>query len=219
MTPRATSALVISADDWNRAMLTFVIVPIYKGTAQVAVFQIQIDADHYADASLVQSLDADDLGRELGIAASADLNRIGQAVADFLDLDALDRHEIRRPPARQKPGFWPHQRAIHWIDLGLSERKRVGVLTPDEHNAIAGYSASLYVTSRDKAWHRAWQVPCKGGWVITGDIIVRSHTALAGKRRPSPSELTRSEMGEVAERVRGTFGLVATGRPMGVPVA
>jgi mRNA-degrading endonuclease toxin of MazEF toxin-antitoxin module len=101
------------------------------------------------------------------------------------------------PAARQK--------SIHWAALGLDERKRVLVLSPDERNAVAPYVSALYVTSRDKRNRRAWQVPAAGGWVITGDLLLQPQRALEHRRRPTPARATADEMAEVARAVRGVL--------------
>lgn len=203
---RALGAIVISEDAWNRAMNAVVIVPIYPGPPQVSVFHIAV-AEGYADVSRTQSIAIDDLAPAEGDIPRATLERIARATADFLDLPSLIAREIRRPPAGRYPAGYPQQRGVYWTDLGVGERKRVCVLTPDEHNRVAAYSTTLRLTSREKPQRRDWQVPCEGGWIITGDLIVRPHGLLDHRRRPRPNAIPRAGMSEVARRVQGLFGV------------
>jgi len=59
--------------------------------------------------------------------------------------------------------------------------------------------------SRDKRNRRAWQVPAAGGWVITGDLLLRPQRILEHRRRPTPGRATADEMAEVAVGVRGVL--------------
>lgn len=199
---RAQHVLIISEDEWNLAMRSVIAIPIIPGDPQVGLFHVSVADLGYADASITQSFTLDSLGDERSVAEPAALRAASRAVAEFLDLDALARLEVRRPPGRQSNREWPRQKGIHWGSLGLDERKRLLVVTPDEHNALATYSTVLYVTSQDKRRRRRWQVPLDASWVTTGDLLLCRNAAMDQRRRPSPRTATSAEMGEVALGVR-----------------
>jgi mRNA-degrading endonuclease toxin of MazEF toxin-antitoxin module len=203
---RALGAIVLSEDAWNRTMNAVVIAPIYPGSPQVPVFHIAV-AGGYADVSRTQSIAIDDLAPTAHDVPKATLERVARAAVDFLDLPSLIAREVRRPPAGRYPAGHPQQRGVYWTDLGVGERKRVCVLTPDEHNRVAAYSTTLRLASRDKPGRRDGQVPCEGGWIITGDLIIRPHGLLDHRRRPRPNAITRAGMREVAQRVQKLLGV------------
>lgn len=203
--PRARGVVVVSENAWNDRMNTVIGVPLYEGPPRVPIFHVAV-GDRHVDTSRTQSIAIDDLGRPSGAVATDVLERVAQAASDFLDLPSLAAREIRRPPSGRHPTDRPHQRGVYWTDLGLDERKRVGVVTPDEHNRVASHVTTVRLTSRDKRWRRDFQVPCEGGWIITGDLILRSHTDLDHRRRPRPSEIPRVGMAEVAVRLQGLLG-------------
>jgi len=206
----ATHVVVVSEDAWNRAMSTAICVPVYPGPPAVALFHVALGDLGHADVSRALSLPHDALGDELDELGRASLDDVARAVA-YLDLDALERRRTRRPVPMPTDPPAARQKGIHWADLGLAERKRVLVLSPDERNAVAPYVSALYVTSRDKRRRRAWQVPAAGGWVVTGDLLLRPRRALEHRRRPTPARATADEMAEVARAVRGALAV----RPAG----
>lgn len=201
---RATHVVILSEDGWNRAMRTVVAVPVVPGAPAVDVFHTAVADLGHADASIVQSIGVDALGPCVTVLGGDVLDNVARSVVAYLDLAALEARRVRRPPSL--PAGHAAQKAIHWADLGLDERKRVLVVSPDERNAVAPYVTALYVTSRDKARRRAWQVPAAGGWVITGDLLVQTHRSLEHRRRPTPRRATAAEMTEVAGAVRGVLG-------------
>ena len=198
MATRARYVLVISEDAWNLAMSSVIAVPIIPGDPQVGLFQAPVGELGYADASIAQSFTRESLGDEFAFADTPTLATVTTAVIGFLGLDALARMEVRRPPGRQPQRAWPRQLGTYWANLGLEERKRVLIVTPDEHNAVATYSTTLYVTSQDKRRRRRWQVPMAASWAITGDLLLCRHSALELRQRPSPQRATAAEMREVA---------------------
>lgn len=201
----ATHVVVVSEDAWNRAMSTAICVPVYPGPPAVALFHVGLGDLGHADVSRALSLPRDALGDELDELGRASLDDVARAVAAYLDLDALAQRRTRRPVPTPSDQPTARQKSIHWADLGLEERKRVLVLSPDERNAVAPYVSALYVTSRDRRNRRAWQVPAAGGWVITGDLILQPQRALEHRRRPTPARATADEMAEVAVGVRGVL--------------
>ncbi|MGA0121886.1 MAG: hypothetical protein ACO3KD_02605 [Gaiellales bacterium] len=198
-TTRATHIVVISEDAWNLAMGSVVGVPIVPGAPTVDLFHVGIAALGHADASLAQSFGRASLGDEVLVVDPAP---VADAVAAYLGLDDLRAMRIRRPVPMPRDESRARQKEIHWADVGLDERKRLLVLSPDERNATAPYVTTLYTTSRDKRNRRPWQVPAAGGWVITGDLLVRGHRSLEHRRRPSPARASAGEMAEVASGVR-----------------
>jgi len=208
---RATHVVVIGEDAWNRVMGTSICVPVYPGPPVVAPFHLAVDGHGHADVSRSVSLPHDALGARIGLVDGPRLEAIARAAAAYLDLDALERRRTRRPVPMPTDPPAARQKGIHWADLGLAERKRVLVLSPDERNAVAPYVSALYVTSRDKRRRRAWQVPAAGGWVVTGDLLLRPRRALEHRRRPTPARATADEMAEVARAVRGALAV----RPAG----
>lgn len=196
---RATHVVVISEDAWNIAMNSAVAVPVVPGEPMVDLFHIPVDGMGYADVSIVQSVRYADLGDEV---LAVDPAPIAAAAAAYLDLDDLEHRRIRRSPVMVRDEPRAQQKSIHWTDLGLDERKRVLVMSPDERNGTAAYVTALYVTSRDKRRRRPWQVPAAGGWVITGDVLLCTHRSLGHRRRPTPSRATVDEMAEVARALR-----------------
>jgi len=201
----ATHVVVVSEDAWNRAMSTAICVPVYPGPPAVALFHVALGDLGHADVSRALSLPHDALGDELDELGRASLDDVARAVAAYLDLDALAQRRTRRPVPTPSDRPTARQKSIHWADLGLEERKRVLVLSPDERNAVAPYVSTLYVTSRDRRNRRVWQVPAAGGWVITGDLLLQPQRALEHRRRPTPARATADEMAEVAVGVRGVL--------------
>ena len=205
VTTLATHVVVISDDVWNARMSTAVGVPVFPGEGGAPLFHTTVTGIGFADASRTQSFAQSALGavdREL---ADADGEAIARSAVTYLDLDDLAAGRLRRPVAMQRDMPRARQRDIHWADLGLEERKRVLVLSPDERNARAPYVTALYTTSRDKPSRRAWQVPAAGGWVVTGDILLCGQRALEHRRRPAPRRATVGEMAQVATGVRAVL--------------
>jgi mRNA-degrading endonuclease toxin of MazEF toxin-antitoxin module len=201
----ATHVVVISDDAWNARMATVVGVPVYPGEAAVSVFHTPVAELGYADASRTQSFAVSAIGTGVCELHRDVRDAVVRSAVAYLDLDELAHSRMRRPVAMSRDMPRARQRDIHWADLGLDERKRVLVLSPDERNARAPYVTALYVTSRDKRSRRAWQVPAAGGWVVTGDILLCAQRALEHRRRPAPRRATASEMAEVATGVRAVL--------------
>jgi mRNA-degrading endonuclease toxin of MazEF toxin-antitoxin module len=206
--PRAERVLVVSEDLWNRTMSTSVIVPLYplEEIETRTVFFVPVD-DLYADCTLVQSLDDDDLGADIGRCRDAAMSAVEEGLRAYLDIDDLREQRIRRPPAVGRGDFWPRQRGVLWGTRHGDQRERYVAMPSDELNVRADHTAMLFMTSRDKAWRSRWQVPREGGFVISGDIDQFSYSELVGSRRPSPPNLSRSEMAEVATAVASVLEL------------
>jgi mRNA-degrading endonuclease toxin of MazEF toxin-antitoxin module len=206
--PRATRVLVLSEDPWNNAMSTSVIVPLYalEELDQPTTLLVVIDS-FYADCSLVQSIDHDDLGDELESCDERALTAVGVGLRTYLDIDDLLEQSIRRPPSVGRGGFWPRQREIYWGTRFGVQRERYATMPSDEMNVRADQTAMLFLTSRDKSWRSRWQVPRTGGYVISGDIDQFSYVELEDRGRPTPSNLTRAEMAGVAAAVAEVLAL------------
>ncbi len=203
---RANAVVVLGEDPWNRAMNGAVIVPIYedRGEPGVGGMLRPLLAQGYADCTRIQTLDDDDRGDDLGDCAPLELDAIKQGVRAFLDLDDLGAQRIRRPPAVGRSGFWPRQRGVYWgpsVESAPQQHERHAVVPSDEHNIRADYTAAVFMTSRNKNWRSRWQVPRTGGWAITGDIDIYEYDEFNHRDRPSPSELNRQEMAEVARGI------------------
>jgi mRNA-degrading endonuclease toxin of MazEF toxin-antitoxin module len=200
--PRATRVLVVSENPWNDAMSTSVIVPLYPLAELERPTTLLVAVDpFYADCSLVQSIDHDDLGDELGLCSADALAAVCAGLRIYLDVDDLLAQRIRRPPSVGRSDFWPRQREIYWGTRFGEQRERYATMPSDELNVRADHTVMLFLTSRDKRWRSRWQVPPEGGYVISGDIDQFGYDELEHRQRPAPPRLTRPEMAEVAAAV------------------
>lgn len=209
---RANAVVVLSEDPWNRAMNGAVIVPVYEDRGEPGVGHTlrPLLAQGYADCIRIQTLDDDDRGDDLGDCPPPELDAIKRGVRVFLDIDDLRAQRIRRPPAVGRSGFWPRQRSVQWgpsFESNPEQHERYAVVPSDEHNVRQDYTAAVFMTSRDKSWRSRWQVPRTGGWVITGDIDTYGYDEFDHRGRPSPSELNRQEMADVARGIEQVLEL------------
>lgn len=121
---------------------------------------------------------------------------------------------IRRPLAVGRSGFWPRQRGVYWgpgFESAPLQHERYAVVPSDEHNIRADSTAAVFMTSRNEDWRSRWQVPRAGGWAITGDIDTCGYDEFDHRGRPSPSELNRQEMAEVARGIEQVLKLSSAG--------
>lgn len=199
---------MVSEDLWNRTMNTSVIVPLYprEEIESQTVFFVPID-DLYANCTLVQSIDDDDLGVDLSCCDDAAMRAVEEGLRSYLDIDDLKEQKIRRPPGVGRGDFWPRQRDVLWGTRYGQQRERYVAMPSDEMNVRADSTAMLFMTSRDKAWRSRWQVPREGGFVISGDIDQFRYSELVDDSRPAPPTLSRSEMAEVASAVANVLNL------------
>lgn len=183
-------------------MNTSVIVPLYpfEEIESQTVFFVPID-DLYANCTLVQSIDDDDLGPDLYRCEDAAMRAVEEGLRTYLDIDDLKEQRIRRSPAVGRGDFWPRQRDVLWGTRHDHQRERYVAMPSDEMNVRVDSTAMLFMTSRSKTWRSRWQVPREGGFVISGDIDQFHYSELVDDRRPSPPMLSRSEMAEVARAV------------------
>jgi mRNA-degrading endonuclease toxin of MazEF toxin-antitoxin module len=197
------SVLVVSEDPWNRAMNTSVIVPLYplEEIERATDLLVAIDSHHYADCTLVQSLDEDDIGEEITECEPEPLSAVGFGLGVYLDIDDLIGKRIRRPPTTGRGDFWPRQREIYWAARFGDQRERYAGMPSDEFNVRSNHTAMLFLTLRDKSWRSRWQVPRDGGYVVSGDIDQFDYRELDERLRPDPRALSRPEMAEVAHAV------------------
>lgn len=200
--PAAERVLVLSEDHWNETMKSSVIVPLYpRGSEEsehAALLQPPVDGDLYADCTLLQSLDDDDLGDLVDACGQEALDPVVRGVRAYLDIDALLTRKIKRPPARGRSTHWPRQRDVYWGRRFEAQRERYLIAADDEFNVRSDRTAAMFLTSRDKNWRSRWQVPVRGGFVISGDIDQFAYVEFDEQNRPNPSEFTRDEMAEVA---------------------
>jgi mRNA-degrading endonuclease toxin of MazEF toxin-antitoxin module len=200
--PAAKRVLVLSENRWNEAMQSSVIVPLYPRSRQesehAALFQAPVDDTLYADCTLLQSLDDDDLGNLVEACDGEALDAVVRGIRTYLGIEALLARRIMRPPARGRSTFWPRQRDVYWGRRFETQRKRYLIAAEDEFNIRSDRTAALFLTSRNKTWRSRWQVPVHGGLVISGDIDQFAYVELEEQDRPNPSQLTRAEMAEVA---------------------
>jgi mRNA-degrading endonuclease toxin of MazEF toxin-antitoxin module len=200
--PAAERVLVLSEDRWNGTMKSSVIVPLYPRASEesqhAALLQPPVDDDSYADCTLLQSLDDDDLGDLIAACAREALYAVVRGVRTYLDVDALLARKIKRPPAGGRSTFWPRQRDVYWGRRFETQRERYLIAADDEFNIRSDRTAALFLTSRSKNWRSRWQVAVRGGFVISGDIDQFAYVELDEQNRPQPGQFTRDEMAEVA---------------------
>lgn len=200
--PAAERVLVLSENRWNETMKSSVIVPLYPRRSEesehAALLQPPVDDDSYADCTLLQSLDDDDLGNLVEACDQEALDAVVRGVRTYLGIDALLTRKIERPPARGRSTFWPRQRDVYWGRRFETQRERYLIAAEDEFNIRSDRTAALFLTSRGKNWRSRWQVPVHGGFVISGDIDQFAYVELDEQNRPKPSQFTRDEMAEVA---------------------
>lgn len=200
--PTAERVLVLSEDRWNETMKSSAIVPFYSRRADesqhAALLQPPVDDDSYADCTLLQSLDDDDLGDLVEACDQEALDAVVRGVRAYLDIDALLTRKIKRPPARGRSTFWPRQGDVYWGRRFGTQRERYLIAADDEFNIRSERTAALFLTSRGKNWRSRWQVPVRGGFVISGDIDQFAYVELDEQDRPNPGQFTRDEMAEVA---------------------
>ncbi|MBA3736261.1 MAG: type II toxin-antitoxin system PemK/MazF family toxin [Actinobacteria bacterium] len=203
--PAAERALIVSEDPWNETMQASVVVPIYRREGEIsehaALLQPSLDDAHYADCTLVLSLDHDDLGHFVDQASGEALAAVVGGLRAYLDIDDLMAKRIKRPPSVGRATFWPRQRDIYWGRRFGEQRERYLIVADDEFNVRAEQTAAMFLTSRDKTWRSRWQVPGGGGFVITGDIDQFDYNEFDDRARPDPKEFSRDEMAEVAAAI------------------
>ena len=200
--PAAKHVLVLSENRWNETMKSSVIVPLYPRTEDesehAAQLQVPVDDNSYADCTLLQSLDDDDLGNVVEACEQEALDAVVRGARTYLGIEALLARRIMRPPARGRSTFWPRQRDVYWGRRSENQRERYLIAAEDEFNIRSDRTAALFLTSRSKKWRSCWQVPVHGGFVISGDIDQFAYVELEEQNRPKPSQFTRDEMAEVA---------------------
>lgn len=187
---RATAALVLSEDDWNRATEDSVVVPLYDDEPTVANPIAPRIGELWADCSLVGGIPQAFLVEEMAPADDAALKAVCDGVRLYLDLDTLlNPPRLRRAPSAGRSDWWPQRGEVYYGHRFGDQRERYGVITDDEWNVRNDYATCAFITSRFKNWRKRWQIPLTtGGFAIPPDIEPFEYPALEQRARPPAGE-------------------------------
>lgn len=205
--------LVLSEDAWNSRMGDSVVVPVYRTSVDPSDFWVEVASELLANCTKVQNIPHKYFGRPLGSCRDEPWIRTRLGVRRFLDLDARAARTPGAAVATARADWWPRQRDIHFATMpSLPDDKLFATISDDAWNSRpqVSYCATVRLTSRTKDWRDRWEVPVRGGWVVSGDLYSTAYQRMQPAPPDAdryPTTLTLAESEQVALRQKQTLTL------------
>lgn len=202
--------MVLTEDDWNDTMNNSVVVLMYDELIEPGTDEelVRLGGGLVADCRRIQVVPHADFDRFEFAATEREADLVSRQVRSHLCLDQL-MAKTASAPAPPTEAWFPRQGAVRWVPEDFGDEHMYVAVTSDEFNATHDYVVGARLTSRTWPRRTRWEVPCPGGYVVSGDLHVLPRADIRTNRPQGdrPDHLTVENMAELAQVIEYTLAL------------